>query len=238
MDSLKNISFNDEIRIGFSCAKKGLIEFSKFGPTTIDLFIPLLLLSVGFERLLKVLYCFDFFNNNNLYPTIDELKAKGHDLNILTNHFINVCEKYPLYKNASARINDLNFLNNSLDFKQLISIINKFAKKARYYNLDYITGSTKPIYDPRELISKFLNDILRRYPEINEQIFKLPYNTQIVYDTFNPYFIELVQTFLRILCFGFTQGAFGDKARQLSAGLLDDFLFIRNENLSQINFII
>ncbi|MBM2815178.1 MAG: hypothetical protein HW421_1940 [Ignavibacteria bacterium] len=236
MESLKDISFNDEIRIGCTCAKKGLIEFSKFGPSTIDLFIPLLLLSVGFERLLKVLYCFDFFNKNSNYPTNNELKDKGHDLIALTNHFISVCENYQLYKNAQARINDLKYLKNSLDFKQLLSILNIFAKEARYYNLDYISGIEKQIYDPRELISKFLNNILRRYPEINEQISNPPYNSQIVYDTFNPYFVELVQRFLRIICFGFTQGAFGDKAKQLSDGLLDDFLFIRDENLSQINF--
>jgi len=241
MDNLKGLNFNDEIRIGFHCIKLGIIEFNKFGPTTIELFIPLLLLSTGFERLLKILYCFDYYNMNGNFPTKKELKNKGHGLVTLTEHFLNVCEKTDIYNKASARINDIKFLKENTDFKKLLTILSNFAENQnRYYNLDCITGQNN-IYStdsPERLISKFLNEVIQRKQDIVEFALKPPYKTQIIYETFNPYIIELLQRFLRILCYGFTQGAFGNLARQYSANQLNDFLDIRDENLSKINFVV
>lgn len=237
-DALKSISFSDEIRIGIKCIKKGLIEFSAFGPTTVELFIPLLLLSIGFERILKVLYCINFYEKNNRYPNKQELQNIGHELKKLLLEFEATCNKFPLYKDAPARIQDIHFIKNNVDFIELINILNEFSKDGRYYNLNLISDNNKDYSKPEELISSFLNRLLIIYPELTENLMKPPYDTQSIYDKFNPYIIELVQTFSQILCFAFTQGAYGDKARQLSAGLLGDFLYLKKEQLSKINFIV
>lgn len=236
MYNIKPILVNDEIRIGINCVKKGLKEFSEFGPTTIDLFIPMLLLSVGFERILKILFCLDYFNKNGHYPDFKQLKKISHDLEALLKYFLETCKSNELYSKASARISDLEFLEKNEDFIELFKILNKFGISLRYYNLNMITGNKNDIEDFRELTSQFLNKIVNRYPEVINVICNPPYNTQIVYDIFNPYFIGLVQRFMRVLSYGFTQGAFGDEARNLSAGLINDFLLIRDEDISKINF--
>ncbi len=234
---LINISINDEIRIGFDCIKKGLIELSKFGPTTIHLFIPLLLFSNGFERILKVLYCCYFNQNNSRYPKNIELRKINHSLKKLIEELINTLESYELYTRASARIDDLNFLKYNEDFNEFIAIINEFSKNGRYYNLNVVSDNGKDYNKPENLISKFSNRIICRYPNEKENICNPPYNTQLFFDIFNKFLIEIVQRFTRILCFAFTQGAYGADARQLSAGLLDDFLLLREDQLSSINFV-
>ncbi len=93
--STTHISLSDEIRISYNCIRKGIQELSSFGPTTVDLFIPLLLLSTGFERILKILFCYNFHNENNRFPSQGEMKDKGHDIKVLIEYFIDTCEKFP-----------------------------------------------------------------------------------------------------------------------------------------------
>lgn len=239
MELLKLISEEDEIKIGFDCIKKGIIEFSKFGPTTVHLFIPLLLISTGFERILKILYCLNFKQVKNRYPTTSELRNDiNHSLKKLKEDLILTLESNELYHTAQARIDDIDFLKNNSDFLEFITILDDFSKKGRYFNLDMITSGIDYFSKPEGLISKLLNRMMLRYPDVIEEQMKPPYNTQLIYDYFNPYIIEIVQRFARLLCFAFTQGAYGNKARQISATFVNDFLSLRDEQLSTINFTI
>lgn len=235
-DSIQILSFSNEIKISITCFKKGLVEFSTFGPTTSNLFVPLLLLSTGFERILKILYSLHYYDKNSSFPENKELKKYGHDIKKLLDSFVEVCSLHNIYRTSSARKEDIDYLKNNLDFKQLISIINDFSKSSRYYNLNFISEPKQNSGDSMEFIHNMQKVFRQRNPEIDKNIFVPPYNTQLLYDRFNPYIIELIQRSLRVFSYGFTQGAFGPLALQVSSGLMNDFLYIKEENLPFIKF--
>ena len=61
-------------------------------------------------------------------------------------------------------------------------------------------------------------------------------NEKKLFDKFNSIVISILQRFTHIICLGFTQGAFGNISGEISAGYLDDFLFLKEENFHIINF--
>jgi len=85
------------------------------------------LLTIGIERLLKVIIVSKYKVENNCFPKNEFLKKLGHDIKQL----IQVVESYNLDdKKIEGEIELL-----------IIDFLTNFAKSSRYYNLDAITGS-------------------------------------------------------------------------------------------------
>ncbi|OGU58170.1 MAG: hypothetical protein A2X64_06905 [Ignavibacteria bacterium GWF2_33_9] len=234
---ISNLAIDRELRNGFNCIKLGLVQFSRFNSSYQELFAPFLLLSVGIERILKILYILNNYNINGEFPKKEELRNLGHKLDVLINIFVETCSSYELYRIAPARISDLDFLNNNSDFKEIIKILTHFSsEKGRYHNLNLLNDEELYWESPENLNSRFLNQKFENRKDIMDMINNPPYNTDMLYIEFNKIVISSIQRFCRILCFGFTQGAYGDLARQKSAFYVGEFLSIKDEDLHKINF--
>jgi hypothetical protein len=92
-------------------------------------------LSIGFERICKLVVLIDYYlTNKAAFPSNDLLKKNyGHDLDKL---FPSVA-KIVAERTITAEYTDLPL---SEIHKEIISSLTEFAKTTRYYNLDYLTG--------------------------------------------------------------------------------------------------
>lgn len=100
------------------------------------------LLSIGIERLLKIIVITISRVEENKLPTNTQLKAYGHDI-------------VALYKKVSGHIRpDDEFYNSDKIYDILMHFLSEFAQISRYYNLDSITGIEKtddPLFKWKEI---------------------------------------------------------------------------------------
>lgn len=92
-------------------------------------------LSIGLERLAKLTVLLNLLiEKNGVFPSNNELKKYGHDLN-------------ELYNTSKEIINARNLAAPSVSLNQnvhtsILRVLNNFAKGDRYSNLDFLTGKT------------------------------------------------------------------------------------------------
>lgn len=105
------------------------------------------LLTIGIERLLKIIIVTKFrVDNNGSFPTDNYLKNLGHDIKKL----IQAVDTFEIDKDEKETIDD----EIQLD---IIDFLTKFAKATRYYNLDALTGNEKqtdPLIEWRKIQNK------------------------------------------------------------------------------------
>lgn len=115
-------------------------------------------LSVGIERLIKLIILYDYLFMHDHFPQKDYLKAKGHNISLLYS------EARALSKKYSADI-FFNELNNNEIIKNIIGNLSDFAEKNRYFQLDKLSG-----------LNKSDDPVARWDREVNELIVDLHFN--------------------------------------------------------------
>lgn len=231
----KQLALRDEIRIGFECVKNGLQKLQELRGMPADYYIPYLLLGNGLERILKVLICFHEYETNQKFPSSKKMMSLSHSLTKSLNEVVSVCEQYPLYNLASARVQEIDFIKNNVDFLDIIKMISDFLESSRYYNLNVITENKQNTYkSPHDILIDFRSTYSQRNPDVQNLAWQSDL-TQF-YTNINSYLIEVLQRFIRFLSLCFTQGAFGSFARQFSASLLDPFLTLDDSELRSLKF--
>lgn len=92
-------------------------------------------LSIGLERLFKLIYMIDFsVNSGGTFPQESDLRNNfGHNLDKLFAYAVSVHERMPnrdmRYKFPPGQIED-----------KIVAFLSKFARATRYYNVAYLTG--------------------------------------------------------------------------------------------------
>jgi hypothetical protein len=102
-------------------------------------------LSVGLERLMKLIYLIDFaLRNDGLYPSEDLMKKRlGHDLVRLHEEARDI--RATLVEEGEEfawRLPDATLAD------RIIHVLAEFATSTRYYNLDYLIGAKRLGRDP------------------------------------------------------------------------------------------
>src|SRR5712691_11621282 len=95
-------------------------------------------LSIGLERLLKLIVLIDFaLRNRGTYPGNADLRRFGHDIQLLFAEARTVHNRLPKpegrYEIPVGGLED-----------DIIAFLTRFAASTRYYNLDFLAGSTQP----------------------------------------------------------------------------------------------
>lgn len=95
-------------------------------------------LSMGFERLLKLIIILDNYYVNNELFTQSQLKKLGHDVSHLYGQCIAIGDKYKIEKQYSE---------NDDIYAQIMTVLSDFANTGndnRYFNLNYISEVNLP----------------------------------------------------------------------------------------------
>lgn len=120
---------NKECLLISNCFANGLTCLRKANLNNKGLFYTVFFqLSIGIERLCKLALSVNNYAINGSFLTLQEMKKIGHNISELLSQ---VQTKIP---NGMIKIND------SEVSKEIIDLLNDFAKSTRYYNLDVLSG--------------------------------------------------------------------------------------------------
>ena len=111
-------------------------------------------LSVGLERLMKLIIILDNYLQHNQLYTKNELKNIGHDISNLYSKCINIGNN----RNIDKKYSDPDEI-----YKKIIDILSEFAnlgEQNRYYNLNYISlANNKTFSLPKDTTCKWVEQI-------------------------------------------------------------------------------
>jgi hypothetical protein len=218
--------------------KRGMSDLQNTSIPSEFYHISLLLLSNGYERLIKCLLCLALMDDNGQFEEEPYKKSgrKGHDLIYLLDRLLLICEKEKYSSKFPAAKKDIDFLNKDKNLRKIISLLSDFGQGARYYNLDIVLEGTSSYEDPSIVIDKIerniiqtREDLLERYARCN--IKDANYASKEITRTL----IIILEKFARALARLFTLAEFGDLAMQISPAVYN-YLMLMDKDLGKRNY--
>jgi len=98
-------------------------------------FSGMFMLSIGLERILKLILVFDEGYRSGALPTDDALRTAGHDITSLLAHAKTI--------NASRGLGvQIERVEDPL-CRDLVALVSAFARRARYHNLNVLSGAAR-----------------------------------------------------------------------------------------------
>ena len=142
-----------EIKAGIMVLTKGmdLLKGLNYQIELESVYVPFLLLSFAFERLLKCILCLIFLDDNGNWieqPFKYQKSVKGHDLVYLKERLISVITIKEILNEITRAKVDINFLQNDEALKLIIKALSDFGIGARYYNLGKVLEDGRKYEDP------------------------------------------------------------------------------------------
>lgn len=230
--TLKKMCLSNEIFISIKLVELGFRELQDLKEGNDFYYLPLQLLSSGFERLMKCIICLDSLEKNGRFP--NQKKLKTHDLLDLMNIILQNC----FSTNCPATKMDYDFIKNNDLFQKLLKLLSEFGKYARYYNLDIVTGVVSEPMDVESEWKRIEMKILQADKSMCEEFLDCSRNPQPdstekvrqIYLEINRRIILPMERFARALARQFTLGELGKHAKELS-GAVHPFLFLTDSDL-------
>ncbi|MEJ2314198.1 MAG: hypothetical protein P8Y85_05365 [Nitrospirota bacterium] len=230
---LKKLCLTNEINAAINLLKKGLAELQKIDGANDFYHLPLLLLSSGYERLIKCLLCLavmdDQGNIKNLPFKISG--REGHDLEALLNSLLSICEERRYSSTFPAAKADIDLLTDDVHLREIVVLLSEFAKGDRYYNLDIVIGrSGEKSKDPNRSWDDIEKAIIHQQPDILRRLNDLTQDIDGIYKEINRELVKVLEKFARALSRLFVYADFGDFAKQISP-LVHDFLLLDDTSI-------
>lgn len=221
-----------EIETAVKLLRTGLAELQSIDGANDFYHLPFLLLSSGFERLMKCMICLKRRHDTGAFPPTDELKT--HDLMELKNRVLSKCISQTTASSRKATDEDYHFMTADADFQKLLRMLSLFGEFARYYNLDVVTGSTKPPVNAEEMWEEYERDLVDEsgvlsslYHDVNR--------IDDFYGELNCIIVGKLERFARALARQFTLGDLGPEAKS-HTGTIDCFLFLTDDDLGRQDY--
>lgn len=235
---MENLAYGEicllrEVETSIKLLKKGMGDLQKISGSNDFRHAPILLLSSGYERLIKCLLCLALMDENRkIKGTLFE-KGKGHDIDYLLCRLLSVCEQKNYSSKFPAAKTDIDLLSKDKDLRKIISLLSDFAQGGRYYNLNIVLKGTSTYKDPDEGWDKIVNTIIQR----REYLLKELYNgdSDYFYKEIDRELIITLEKFARSLARLFTLADFGDFAKRASP-LVFDYLMLMDKDLGTRNY--
>lgn len=232
---MQNLAYREicllmEVETSIKLLKKGMGDLQKISGSNDFYHAPILLLSSGYERLIKCLLCLALMDGNGEFkePPFEKSKGKGHNVDYLLRRLLSICEQKKYSSKFPAAKADIDFISKDKDLREIISLLSDFAQGGRYYNLDMVLNGTSKYKDPAEGRDKIVNTIIQR----REYLLKELYNgdSDYFYKEINRELIITLEKFARSLARLFTLADFGDFAKRASP-LVFDYLMLMDKDL-------
>lgn len=211
----KEIAFLEEVKTADFLIREGLISFRCLKDDVDRSHLPILLLSNGFERLLKMIICLSCLEKNPIKPNFGCIRT--HDVKKLLERVIKIAKEWRYGRRCMNAKKDMAFLENCKDLQELIMLLTKFGDKSgRYCNIDLIIGDKKNYVDPSKAFIAYFDKKM----------------TDGISDPIN-HITTVLQRFARALCRMFIWGEVGQMGKNVGA-IIEDFLCLNDEELGQV----
>lgn len=235
MDTTVKLCLDSELKFSKIMIIKGLSELQnevfnqEFYP------ISLLLLSNGFERIIKCLLCLNYMEENNklIKGKCPYDKRRGHDLKYLLDELVRICKEKRHGQRFPANKKDIEFFTGDINLKNIISLLSDFGMGARYYNLDIISQGRSRYKDPKTVWSDIKLFIYKKKYNKDDE-YKKGELDQINFKV-NQILISSLEQFARSLARIFTLGEFGSIGKQIAYNLYV-FLTLMDQDLGKNNW--
>lgn len=230
-------SLNEEIHTSIRLLQLGIKELHDISFSNDFYHLPLLLLSSGFERLMKCMICLKYLDENGKFPTSEEIKAFGHNLIHLKEKVLSYCISKKIADEIPATKQDYIFMTEDKRLEKLIKILSDFGENARYHNLDVIGGKNNPLSDTKARLEQFELQLMKEKYINNskkfEELLSDPSKNDDLYEEIYAIIIPKVQRFARALVRQFTLGDLGEEAKKYT-GLIKPFLNLMDQDLGKV----
>ena len=228
------ISLDEEIHTSIKLLQLGIKELQEISHENDFYHLPLLLLSSGFERLMKCMICLKYLDENGKFPTSEKIRSFGHDLVNLKDKIISDCTSKETAYERPATNQDYEFLSGDKDLDKFIRILSDFGQNARYHNLNVVGGKSNPMSDIKARVEEFeLQLIMRKYEKNSNNLKKLLTDVEKADEYYKEIYdiiINKLHRFARALVRKFTLGDLGKEARTYDR-LIKPFLNLKDEEL-------
>lgn len=234
--TLKNIMIGEELLSAVRLLKTGLRELNRIDGSNDFFDLPILLLSSGFERMMKTILCCYHLENFGEYPAREFFPKgrQGHDLVHLLNQITCDCfsDKY-LLQTPSAKT-DILFLRKDAKINTQVRILSDFGQSARYYNLNVVLGVSDPGSSPNEEWKKLEMEILLDDPDLAARI-QEPMQMKAIHRHINFVLTVNCEKLARALARLFTIGGLGSQAMKISH-FVHHFLLLTDGQLGDTDY--
>jgi len=204
----------------------GLGQLQKLDGANDFYHLPLLTLSSGFERFMKVILCFRTLEKTGEFPRPKDIPSgqEGHNLEGLLKRIRQECflEQYVHIPIAKE---DLSYLESD-ELLSFLSVLSKFGQAARYYHLDAVLGKQPKTDAPDREWESLETSIAIKRPDLMKEIEENPASDKIHQEIA----VEVVarfERFARALARLFGIGGIGKEAGRY-VGYVSKFLFLRD----------
>ena len=233
VEANKNIAIIQELEISTKLVKKGLHEFQNISFINDFYFLPILLISNGLERFIKIIICLHHFEKNKKYPNLSTIRNYGHNLTRLFDYVFNAFFQ-SVDDKPTAVAEDLKFLRSKFS-KTIITNLSEFGISARYHYLDEILGENPKTKPPETIWHMLEMEIIATedvnwLKNINSQKYRDKYFVRV-----RENFVVPIERIMRILSRIFTFGYLGENARTFIPSL-DPFYSLRDEDLGKTKY--
>jgi len=235
-DIQKKFAIINEVETSINLLYYGLREIQQINGANDFYHVAFLLLSSGFERLMKTIICFHHIKIHKEYPkkNIFPKGRKGHDLMLLLNLITTACFKKEYLKRPAAK-EDLEYLKNDEQLHRFVKILSDFGQSARYHNLDVIIENESTTVSPEEQWQRMELEILKDIKDWDQKIMN-PESMNKIFDNIIETIVIQFEKFARALCRLFTMGDLGEEASK-NIGFITHFLFLSDSDLGNTVYL-
>lgn len=230
----------EELLTAMRLLKTGLRELNRMSGGTDFFHLPILLLSSGVERLMKVVICCHHLKTTGEFPDRSALSKKRrgknptHDLTWLLERISQGCFSDEHLSQIPAAKADIEFLRTDERLRRIVQIMSQFAQSARYYNLNVVLGDAVPGPSPDDEWQRLEMEVLQDDPAWTERIAD-PKQSHAIHCQINRELTVHCERLARSLSRLFTIGGLGVLAKQISPHT-HHFLFLMDKDLGATDY--
>ncbi len=211
----RELALAEEVQTSVFLVREGLISLERLKNDADLSHLPSLLLSNGFERLLKAVICLNALEENPQDPYFGKIKT--HNIKKLLERVIRIAKKWNYAGKSTETRKDMDFLQNCDNLRKLVEVLTDFADKSgRYYNINVVINPEKTWVNPHECFMSYCDERSN-----NGEINVIHHVT------------KLLQTFARSLCRMFIWGELGQIGKNMQQ-IVGQFYYLSDKKLGQV----
>jgi len=231
---IQKLNLLQEFEVSGRLLQLGLGELQKISGANDFYHLPFLLLSSGFERLMKCIKCIKHFKDNNSFPKFSSIKT--HNLITLKKYILNNCISPKTVTSRQITVEDIFYLKNDKELDTLLSILSEFGESARYYHLDVVVEKPKPSRDVQSMWEKYENDLVSKDTKLNN-LQKENTDLDILYKEINKRITIKFEKCISALVRQLTLGGLGrDAAACACVSYISHFLYLYGDDFGKTNY--
>ncbi|MHC4220843.1 MAG: hypothetical protein ACYST9_00355 [Planctomycetota bacterium] len=212
LDQNVKIALAEEAKTAIFLIRQGLISLKHLYNDVDSAHLPILLLSNGFERLVKTIICLSCLEKKPVDPDFGNIQI--HNIKELLERVIETAKRWGYEKKCEDTKADMVFLDNCKDLQKLVKLLTNFGDKSgRYYNIDLIIGKKKKFENPSKLFIAYCDE--KRGEGVSDII---------------RHVTTILQRFARALCRMFIYGELGQTGDDMK-NIMEDFLCLNDKDL-------